>query len=697
MRLFGKKREISKAVTDPIDNDVSGATGGFDEIFARAQRNARQLSIKDNYLQVAPIRNAISKIADNAARARFRIFDRQTGQEVVGGDLYKLVNRPNRYMSEYQLKQAIYSWYLLTGEYAVFMPTGKSDEQSLLGTPKALVVLDPFRLRVAQPQNPRDLSEVTAWEYHFPNGAHLNASSSHMLYGKNFSLGGVRGLSPILSGRNEIASYFYAWDHVAGFFENSAMPSAIVNVPESMSPQSLDRMRHQFAALFGGKGKHGVLFAKGDYKISNLQSQLKDALADKLIEMSEQDVYKLYSVPPIISGDWNNAKYDAATEQLESFAENTLLPMLQNASDVFQSQLVDRYDWRSDIKGNTRSKALSPLTKAALEKNLDIYAESRFVCMFDPETLPIMGKLARQRIDMALKLINEGQWSSNEAFAYIGIDTPINENSELRDRVYISNALTPISSAEADDENPTAQAATETTGDAVERTALNGAQIASLVLIAERVAEGIIPREAGRLFALLSFPLADRQTISDAFSELVEGIAAQRGEQPAQRQPEEEAATITEAEKALRDGCLSESLNALEAKHGIGNIFERSKKAAQRSGSSSHYEQADLKRARRCLNELRKATLVRAASGKKPRLRDYDEALDGINAVDAGEFARSVYRDVSQLIERTADSIEAQAAVKAYFNTYPRESTRNLARSIHAYRSQSPESNPQDG
>ncbi len=687
---LGKKkatREITKAVTDVIDSDVAGSTGGFDEVFARAQRNARSLGTKEHYLQVAPVRNAISKIADNAARARFRIFDRTTGQEVVGGDLYQLVNRPNRFTSEYQLKQAMYSWYLLAGEYAVFMPTDGNDGQSAIGKPSSLMVLDPFRLRVKEPQNPRDISEVKHWEYHFPNGAQLLASSDHILYGRNFALGGIRGISPIVSGRNEIASYYYAWDHVSGFFENSTMPSAIVNVPESMSAQSMDRMRQQFAATFGGKGRHGVLFAKGDYKIAPMQSGLKDALADKLIEMSEQDVYKLYSVPPIISGDWNNAKYDAATEQLESFAENTLLPMLQNASDVFQSQLVDRYDWRGDVRGNTVKRRLSPLTKAVLEKNLDIYSESRFVCIFDPETLPIMGKLARQRIDMALKLINEGQWSSNEAFAYIGIDTPINENSELRDKVYISNALTPLSAQNegSETEGGEMEQAAESSSDAVETTALNGAQIASLVLIAERVAEGVIPREAGRLFALLSFPLADRQTISDAFNALIEGIAAERNQQAPSNDADSEAETIAEAERTLKAGSVAEKLKSLESEY---------PPARTDSKQGNEYDDASYTKARRCLNELRKAALIRVADGGNLRLRDFDSALDQLNEPCIKPASRTVYRELSQLLKSVETNTEAQTAVRIYFNSYPRESTRNLARSIYDYRTNDTGENP---
>ena len=687
LRDIFKRKALEKAVTDVVDNDAANATGSFDEIFQRAQRNARQLSVKEHYLKVAPIRNAITKIADNAARARFRMFDRVTGNEIIGGELHNLINKPSRFWSEYQLKQAIYSWYLLAGEYAVFMPTGDSYDQDIMGKPTSLVVLDPFRLRVEQPANPNDISYVIQWQYNFPNGAQLLASSTNMLYGRNFALGGVRGISPILSGSNEIASYYYGWDHAASFFENHTMPSAIINMPETMSPQSLKAMRNQYEVLFGGKGKHGVLFAQGQYEIKKLDTSLKDSLADKMIEMSEQDIYKLYSVPPIISGDWNNAKYDAATEQLESFAENTLLPMLQNASDVFQGQLLDRYDWRTETKGKTKKCKLSALTKAALEKSLDVHADSRIVGFFDPSTLPIMNKLARQRVDMALKLINEGQWSSNAAFKYIGIDTPDDENNELRDRVYRNNNLLPITPES--DEAEVSGAPVAEGQDAVERTALNGAQIASLVLIAERVAEGIIPREAGRLFALLSFPLADPGTISEAFSELIEGIAAQKGQPSEPRNPEAETETQDEAEKILREGKTFDRIKALEAQY-------LAEKAESKPRPALKYETQDLKRASRCIHEMRSVSLKRLANGKTIRIRDLDKALDTIGASDQRAVARRFYGDLSKLLKFADGKQEMLEMVRTYSNSIPRETLKQLASEIYETRKGNQEDDNQD-
>lgn len=445
MKIFGNLFGGNKKST-PVQKSILSNKGAaleksntVDQWMDSCVSRNTDLTPEQAYNKIAPVRNAISKIADNVARCRWRIFN-DKDQEIIGGSLFDLCQRPNKSQSQYQFTQEVASWFLLTSEMAIF-PVA----QNAIAKPSQLKVWDPTRLTYSNPVNPKDIDDIQTWLYQYYNGTQVYVPSQQLIYGKTFSPGSIRGVSSIVSGTNEINTYFQATRYTRSFFANDGVPAVHVKFPQGMGKEAKEQAVDEWANLFNtsNNGAFKTYFSDYDVQIEIIESNLKNSFASDLIKLELSTIYQIWSLPPIISGDWANAKYDSADVQLETFADNVLFPIIRNITDLLQMQLVDRYSmfWNLDAKVDTGGQISQSMKKKLNIQKANSPSSSGLYLVLDIDTLPIAAKIQRGKIDSAIKFVQSGLGSPRVATEFYNIDLPM-DNNPAADAVFIPSTVT---------------------------------------------------------------------------------------------------------------------------------------------------------------------------------------------------------------------------------------------------------------
>ena len=433
-----KSRSTKNITKSVLDNDITvDQNSSENNLWSSITKNVMDLGPTEAYLRIAPVRSAISKIAQSTARAKVRFFTKDN-QEIVDGSLVRLFANPNRYQDTFSFTAELISWYLLCSEMAVL-----PDAPNPAAKPTGLMALNPLSLQIETPINPNRLEDVKLWRYCYPSGIQISIPASQIVFSKSFSAGSIRGVSSIVSGTNEINSYYQTVRYTRTFFENDTTPSLVVTMPAGIGAKQRDDFVEEWRNTFGTKfrGSFKTFFSSDGVEVQNIESQIQKSFAENIIKATKESIYEIFPVPPIISGNWSNAKYDSADAQLEMFADTVQYPILHQLSAMFQNQLVDPYQlyWKSDmvLKKDVR---LSRNVRSSLSKSMEQYPGSDIYIVWDIDTLPFAAKIQQARIQSALKLMNEGRTSKRDAFDFYQIDIP-DSGSPADTAVFISSSL----------------------------------------------------------------------------------------------------------------------------------------------------------------------------------------------------------------------------------------------------------------
>jgi len=122
----------------------------------------------------------------------------------------------------------------------------------------------------------------------------------------------------------------------------------------------------------------------------------------------------------------------------------------------------------------------------------------------------------------------------------------------------------PISSSDDDDEQPLAPSA-----EAVQDTALNGAQVSALLALAEAVAAGTLTPEAAKAIATASFPAVSEEVINRIFDNIEAGSVSEESIQAAASGSEFSASHFAIPAKYAHINFKPTAAMAVEAKRGL--------------------------------------------------------------------------------------------------------------------------------
>jgi hypothetical protein len=228
----------------------------------------------------------------------------------------------------------------------------------------------------------------------------------------------------------------------------------------------LQRLKAQIEEQYSGSGNAGrpMLLEGGlDWKAMGLSPTDMGIIESKY--SSARDVALALGVPPQLLGIPGDNTYSNYAEARLAFWEDTALPMLDY---IIQ-------DWNAWL---------------AAPYGVEIRA--------DVDSIPAIADKRSKLWDMAN---TSTDLTINERRAMKGYQPIVGSGA---DTLFVASAQIPLSLAEGDITGETDMAVPG--GTSVQETALNGAQISSLVQIVQSVADGMLPAESAIQMILIAFP-----------------------------------------------------------------------------------------------------------------------------------------------------------------------------------------------
>ena len=289
------------------------------------------------------------------------------------------------------------------------------------------------------------------------------------------------------------------------FFQNKSRPDYLVVAKGNASEEELDRFSAEVENKLRGTKKTGKFLAvTGDIDLKPLQFPPKDLQGrDEVVE----EIAAVFGVPVSMLRA-NDPNLASATVGFASWKETTVLPMLRMDEEVLNQSLLPLFGIEEDA----------------------------FLAYDNPVKADEV-----QETNKRLSYVQGGILTANEAREMEGLEKSADPNA---DRLLIGGQ--PLGGAPAPaaspfaigtrPQQPTTAPSAPPAGEAIADTALNGAQVTSLVDLATAVGVGQLPKDTAIAIAASAFPAIASEQIRAMFDPIPDAPA-----QPA-AQPRQDAA-----------------------------------------------------------------------------------------------------------------------------------------------------------
>ena len=341
---------------------------------------------------------------------------------------------------------------------------------------------------------------------------------------------GILGMAPIAAMRNLIAQELALEEYVARFFANSARPSGILTMPGTLSAEAAGRLRESWQKQQGG------VFNSG--RIAVLENGLTfNPVSTNMVENQMIDVRKYcraqiasaFGVPSFKIGATESISYSSQEQGEAAFISSTLANYASIIEQEVNRKLFKRgsdYYTRinfDDLQRGDRASRYSSYN-IGLTTGLLTVNEARAL-----ESLPSIGE-SGDTVRVPLNTTTPGAAPDGKTPAAAGT-VPLEQGSETGTQTTPPPAPSDSAPVIAD-------------------TALNGAQIASILEIIASVSTGVMSSEAGKALILAGFPALDPAKVDTVLAGVNATAPAPTKAAPATPAPAAPEAPVAEA-KAL--------------------------------------------------------------------------------------------------------------------------------------------------
>jgi HK97 family phage portal protein len=251
--------------------------------------------------------------------------------------VYRLFHRrPNKYLTPIELKEMMIWHLLLRGNFF-------AEKVQLQSGDYELVPLNPDRMTV-------ELTPDGELVYRYMTvGAWVRFEPSEVFHVKGLGSNGKVGRSVIDFAAESLDRSQSMGELASEFFENSASPVGLLKYPQSLTPQSAERLRESWKNSYGVKGKRAsvAVLEQGmewqQVSINNTDSQF---LESRKFEIEE--IARWFNVPPHKIKHLDRATFSNIEHQGKEFYDDSVLPWtirIQQSinQSFFQEDQGDRF------------------------------------------------------------------------------------------------------------------------------------------------------------------------------------------------------------------------------------------------------------------------------------------------------------------------------------------------------------------
>jgi HK97 family phage portal protein len=395
--------------------------------FSVATTRRPNLSPMEQYAQSVAVNAAVNAIAAQISKAKVRLFARNNGEEINGGPLFDILNRPAPKMTTRKFIREIVCWYNIAGKYAIYMNADGAG-----GTPTRLIPLCPYKLAHEKPTMPRHPGDVHQWRYTWCDGTVEHIRGDYIAYDRMFNPDptSIDGLSPLVVGAVNTTAQVEAEKYNKVHFENAGVPSHIVVLPDGVPKQHREDFERKYRAEFGtyNSNAHKVMVVAGkDVDVKPIEQPFQDGAFMEMMKRQDLKVGQLYRVPAINMGIYDKTRFDTAGEERKLFLEETLTPECEAISECLQQQVVDVHFAFSKFSVSrprkpSGNKFASKSAERLFEKARSEHPDSPIVVCIDSDTLPVANEVALARAEYLQKLREAAMLSPFDACEFLGLD-----------------------------------------------------------------------------------------------------------------------------------------------------------------------------------------------------------------------------------------------------------------------------------
>lgn len=391
----------------------------------------------------------------------------------------RVLHRPNPWMNPFRFWSTVMAHAVFRGDgYAHIIRSG--------GRPVELWPIDPSAVRVC--------SKGARLYYEVRDGARTREiESRNMLHFTGPSGDGLQGYQSIELAADAVGLALAAQRFAANFFGNGSNLAGVISTETPLSPEAKKAMRKSWKELYAGLQKsHDVAIFEPGTKYQQIGTEPQKSQMNETQLAQALNMCRLIGVPPPIVGILEGSSYATAEQQNLAFAVHTVRPWCESVEDEIDFKMFDEDEQDMFVEHN-----LNALLRGDFKSRMEAWGSA----------------------------IQNGVKCADEVRDEEG-DNPLPDGKGTD--YYHQVNLVAVPGHSKDD---------EALAGAVQDTALNGAQIGSLLEIVAAVAAGTLPGQSAVNMIQLSFPAVDEAEAQALVKPAVE-MAKRKPEQAPAPEPE---------------------------------------------------------------------------------------------------------------------------------------------------------------
>lgn len=321
---------------------VTGAVSSpaYEKLTSANQRDSQQNSDLSQYTDQAKLLTvsdwvymAVNFIATEGAQVEFELFE--NNEQLTAHPLLDLLQRPSDTHSAYELKQAMFGFLTLNGNCYLFQ--SRADDRT---PPSAIVPLRPDRVRIMVGTN---ANKPIAGYMYTVGGVDVALDAHEVIHAKRWNPSNdYYGLSPLQAAAITVQTdlAMAVWNRNT-FGRDMAVPAGVVNIKTNVSSDTLDEIKSEWTALYGGQNRKTAFIRNSeiDFQQIGLTHNELDFLNSR--QFHKETILQVFGVPPGMLD--KNATEANANASREVFNNGTLWPMAVAIADTLTSRLAPAF------------------------------------------------------------------------------------------------------------------------------------------------------------------------------------------------------------------------------------------------------------------------------------------------------------------------------------------------------------------
>lgn len=276
---------------------------------------------------------SILKIAENIASVELLIVQEKGNEEAPVRDrkILNLFDRPN---PDYSFREMLKRTAMLLdtwGEAFWYL-----ERKNIAQVPTSMRLLHPRHMRAVT----NEKGDLLYWVYREKEKLEP-FELVHFKHYNPIAENNIRGLSPLDVVMLSIEQDFLSSLFNRNFFEQGAVLSGYIKVPETLSDAQFRRLRQQFEDRHAGVSKaHRIAVLEGGMDFKESQITQRDMQFVDMKKITREEIFTAFGTNPVVLGIYEDVKsYEGIKTAHKTFWQETIIPRLKLMEDTLYHSL----------------------------------------------------------------------------------------------------------------------------------------------------------------------------------------------------------------------------------------------------------------------------------------------------------------------------------------------------------------------